>query len=150
MSPGSRFYGKIHPYVARAEPAMVNALLEASATLGVATKLGLTVSCSGFFAPQGRDTSRIRPSVPGLDRLLSDHDPGIDGQRIENMEMEASFLIHFLSGLGYWSGAICPTIANRRRNTFDHHYQEAIAGATRVALLALATLRSRHPDARIR
>jgi uridine phosphorylase len=146
MSIESRFYGKIHPYVARAEPAIVDALLEASASLGVPTKLGLTVSASGFFAPQGRDTARVKPSVPELDRILSEYDPRIGGQRIENMEMEASFLIHFLSGLGHWGGAICAAIANRRENTFDHHYQEAIKNATKVALLALATVRSRCPD----
>jgi uridine phosphorylase len=149
MRPDSRFYGKIQPYVARAEPALVKALLEASASLGVPTKLGLTASNSGFFAPQGRDTARVRPSVPQLDRVLADYDPQVGGQRIENMEMEASFLIHFLSGLGYWAGAICPAIANRRENTFDHQYQESIARATKVALLALALARSRDPDARI-
>ena len=149
MSTGSRFYGKIHPYVARAEPVLVNALLEASASLGVPAKLGLTVSSSGFFAPQGRDAARIKPSVPELDRILSEYDPRVGGQRIENMEMEASFLIHFLGGLGYWAEAICPTVAHRRENTFDHHYQEAIASATKVALLALAVVRSRCPDVRI-
>jgi hypothetical protein len=74
----------------------------------------------------------------------------LDGQRIENMEMESSFLLHFLGGLGHWAGTICTTIANRRMDTFDPHYQEAIRDATRVALLALAVVRSRHPDIRIR
>ena len=137
---------KIHPYVSRAEPTLVDALLEASASLGVPTKLGLTVSASGFFAPEGRDIARVKPSVPELDRILSEYDPRVGGQRIENMAMESSFLIHFLSGLGYWAGAICPAIANRRENTFDHHYQEAIKNSTNVALLALATIRSRCPD----
>jgi uridine phosphorylase len=145
MRPGSRFYGKIHPYVSRAEPALVDALLEAAATLGVPVKRGLTASSCGFFAPQGRDTARVKPSVPKLDRILADYDPGVGGQRIENMEMEASFLIHFLGGLGHWAAAICAAIANRREETFDHQYQEAIKNATRVALLALATLRSRDP-----
>jgi uridine phosphorylase len=149
MDAASRFYGRILPYVARAEPAMVNALLEASSSLGVPAKLGMTVSCSGFFAPQGRDTARVRPSVPELDRVLSEYEPGVGGQRIENMEMEASFLIHYLGGLGHWAGAICPTIANRRENTFALRYQEAVADATKVALLALALLRRRHPDVRI-
>jgi uridine phosphorylase len=149
MSTGSRFYGKIHPYVSRAEPALVDALLEASASLGVVTKLGLTVSCSGFFAPQGRDVARLRPSVPEVDRTLSEYDPRVGGQRIENMEMESSFLTHFLGGIGYWAGAICTTINNRREDTFDHHYQEAIKNSTRVALLALATVRSRYPGVRI-
>ncbi len=142
MSTDSRFYGKILPYVSRAEPAIVAALLEASENIGGQAKLGLTVSSSGFFAPQGRDTARVKPSVRELNRVLAAYDPRVDGQRIENMEMESSFLIHFLSGLGHWAGAICPTINNRRKNTFDHHYQQAIKRATMVALSALATLRS--------
>ena len=144
MSAESRFYGKIRPYVSRAEPTVVNALLEATASLGVPTKVGLTVSNSGFFAPQGRDTARVKPSVLELDKVFSEYDPRVEGQRIENMEMEASFLIHFLGGLGYWAGAICPTVANRREDTFDHHYQEAIKNSTKLALLALATTRSRY------
>jgi uridine phosphorylase len=143
MSPESRFYGKIHPYVARAEPAIVDALLEASASLGVPTKLGLTASNSGFFAPQGRDIARVKPSVPDLDKILSAYDPRVGDQRIENMEMETSFLCHFLGGIGYWGAAICTTVANRREDTFDHHHQNAVENGTKVALLALATLRSR-------
>ncbi len=147
MDKGSRFYGQLHPYVARAEPTMVQALLEASASLGVPAKLGLTVSSSGFFAPQGRDTARVRASVPELDRVLAEYDPRLGGQRIENMEMEASFLLHFLGGLGYRAGVICSAIANRRQNTFAPNYQEAVANTTQVALLALAMARSRYPDA---
>jgi uridine phosphorylase len=145
MSTKSRFYGKIHPYVARAEPALVGALTEAAATLGVPTRTGLTVSCPGFWAPEGRDTARVKPSILDLDRILSEYDPQVDGQRIENMEMESSFLMHFLSGLGYWAGTICPAVANRRENTIDLHYQEAVKNSTRVALLALAIARSRYP-----
>lgn len=149
MNADSRFYGKIRPYVSRAEPALVDALLEASTDLGVETKLGLTASACGFFAPQGRDIARVRPSLPDLDGLLAGYDPGVGGQRVENMEMEASFLLHFLGGLGHWAGAICVAIANRREDTFAHDYQGAVRNATRVALLALAILRSRYPDARI-
>jgi len=137
---GSRFRGKIQPYVSRAEPAVVQALTAAAKDLGVAATTGLTVSNSGFFASQGRDISRLRPSIPDLDRIFSDFDPGLGGQRMENMEMEASFLLHFLGGLGHWAGAICPAIANRRDNTFDHEYLAAIEGATRTALAALAAL----------
>lgn len=149
MSTKSRFYGKIHPYVSRAEPTLVEALVEAAIGLDVPFKTGLTVSSPGFFAPQGRDISRIKPSVSILDKVFSEFDPRIDDQRIENMEMESSFLIHFMSGLGYWAGSICPTIANRRLDTFDVHYQHAIENATSVALLALATLRNRYPDVRM-
>lgn len=145
MSPESRFYGNIYPYVSRAAPTLVDALSEASAALGVPAKVGMTVSASGFFAPQGRDTARVKPSIPDVDKILSEYDPGLGGLRVENMEMEASFLIHFLGGLGYWAAAICPTVANRRKDTFDYHYQEAIKNTTQAALLALAMIRSRYP-----
>jgi uridine phosphorylase len=149
MSAGSRFSAKIHPYVSRAEPRMVDALVEASASLGVPAKVGLTASNSGFFVPQGRDITRIRPSIPHVDKVLSEFEPGLGGQRVENMEMEASFLLHFLGGLGHWAGAICPTLANRRRNTFASDHQEAIENAISVALLALANVRRRYPDVQV-
>jgi uridine phosphorylase len=146
MSPESRFYGKINPYVARAHPTIVNALVEASASLGIPTKVGLTASTCGFFAPQGRDIARVKPSVPDLDRIFSEYDPRVDGQRVENMEMESSFLTHLAGGLGHWGGAICTAVANRRLDTFDHDYQASVANSIKVALLALATVRSRHDD----
>lgn len=149
MSTKSRFYGRLRPYVARAEPAVVSALREASRRLGVPAKIGLTVSAPGFFRPQGRDIGRIKPTLPELDRIFSEFDPMLEGQRVENMEMETSFLTHFLGGLGYWAGAICPAIANRQLNTFTADYQDAMKKAARVALLALALLRERDRDARI-
>jgi uridine phosphorylase len=145
MRADSRFYGKIHPYVARAEPAVVSALLEAAACLGVTAKAGLTVSAPGFFAPEGRDVSRLRPSIPDLDRLFSSFDPRLEGQRIENMEMESSFLTHFLGGLGHRAGSLCPAMANRQQDTFTTHFQEAMENASKVALLTLALLRERDP-----
>ena len=149
MSPESRFYGKIHPYVSRAEPAISAALLDAAEELGAPARLGITASSSGFFAPQGRDVARVNPSVSRLTSVLGAYDPNVDGQRIENMEMEASFLIHYLCGLGHWAGAICPIIDNRPQHTFDHHYKESAVMATKVALLAFAKLRNRYPDDRI-
>ncbi|MEJ2758613.1 MAG: nucleoside phosphorylase [Anaerolineales bacterium] len=149
INPNSRFYGKIYPYVTRAEPNLVNALVEASASLGVPTKIGLTASAPGFFAPQGRDIARIHPTIPDLDKILSEYDPKIGNQRVENMEMEASLLLHYLGSQGYWAGAICSAIANRREDTFDHHYQQTIKNSIKVALLALANVRSHYPDARL-
>lgn len=145
MKPHSRFANSIYPYVARAEPKLVHILSESADLLGIDYKLGLTVSCGGFFAPQGRDITRIHPSISDLDQILSDYDPDVDGQIIENMEMESSFLFHFFGGLGYWSAAICTAIANRRLNTFDSNYQQSIQLSIRTALLALSIARSRFP-----
>jgi uridine phosphorylase len=109
----------------------------------------LTASASGFFAAEGRDVFRVKPSVLELDQMLTECDPGLGGQRVENVEMEASFLNHFLGALGHWSGAICVAVANRQKNTIAVNYQEAIRNATKVALLALALLRNRYPDVRL-
>lgn len=141
MPAGSRFHGRIRPYVSRSDPNMAQALTQAAADLGLRARLGLTVSNSGFFAPQGRDVSRLAPSVPDIDRILAEFDPGLGGQRIENMEMEASFLCHFLGGLGHRAGVICPAVANRRAETFDHDYLDAVENAARTALLAMAEIR---------
>lgn len=149
MPRDSRFQAKIHPYVSRAEPALAAELLQTAQELGASARRGLTVSASGFFAPQNRDIGRLKPSIPGLIHSLAAYDPGLDGQRFENMEMEASFLLHFMGGLGHWAGVICPTIANRQENTFDPNYQQAVEMATQVALRTLANLRSRYPDARL-
>jgi uridine phosphorylase len=139
---GSRFRGRIKPYVSRAHPAVTEALLRAADSLGLRARPGLTLSNSGFFAHHGRDVSRLPPSVPDLDLVLAAFDPRLDGQRMENMEMEASFLCHFLGGLGHRAGVVCPAIANRRAETFDHDYPDAVERATRMALLALADLRA--------
>lgn len=144
MLPGSRYFGEIHPYVSRANPDIVAALCEASESLGIKTKLGMTVSAPGFSAAQGRDINRIHPSIPDLDLVFSEFNTGVEGQRFENMEMEASFLIHYFSGLGYRAGAICPAIANRRQDTIDIHYQDAITNAIKTALLSLAKIRRRY------
>jgi uridine phosphorylase len=143
MGTESRFFNKIHPYVSRAERNLVSALVEASTSLGVATKAGLTVSAPGFWAPQGRDVLRLKPSLLELDKVFSEFDPRLDGQRVENMEMESSFLLHFLGGLGYWAGSICPAIGNRQLDTFTSDYQDAMLNAAKVALLALAIARNR-------
>lgn len=141
MSPDSRFRDRIFPYVAKVDPRVVTALRQASRELGIEPVVGLTASGSGFFGNQGRDIARVRPSVPDIDRILAGFDPHLEGQRFENMEMEASFLNFFMGGLGYLSGTICPAIANRREDTFDHEYATSIDNATKIALRALRKLR---------
>jgi len=141
-SENSRSFGKIHPYVTRAEPTLVKALSDAAKTLGVTVRAGLTVSAPGFSAPQGRDISRVKPSILDMDKIFAEFDPRIGDQRCENMEMESSFLMHFLGGMGYWAATICPAIANRQLDTFYSNYQEAIENATKIALLALANTRN--------
>jgi uridine phosphorylase len=133
----SRFKGKIFPYVSRANYE-ITAIMESDAKkLGVMYKKGITVSNSGFFANQGRDISRVSVSIPDIDGVLASMNTGIPGIRVENMEMEASFLLHLMGGLGYRAGALCAVIDNRREDCFAEHYTDYIKDAVRVALHTL-------------
>ena len=97
-------------------------------------------SRSGFFANQGRTLSRIPLTVSEIDSILSVVDTGIEGLRIENMEMEASFLLYFMGALGYRAGVISVVIDNRREDRFIAQYERHISDASKAALRALATL----------
>lgn len=137
----SRFKGKIFPYASMAHPDVIRALERESQILGIPYKRGITVSNSGFFANQGRVVSRVPLTVPEIDGILALVDTGIEGLYIENMEMEASFLLHFMGALGYRAGVICPIIDNRRDEKFMAHYEEHIKDAARIAFRVLYILK---------
>jgi uridine phosphorylase len=132
---------KIFPYVSRANPEVVRALEKTAQELDVDYKKGVTTSNSGFFANQGRQISRLPLTIPDIDDLLASTKTKIANLRIENMEMESSFLLFFMGALGYRAGAICPIIANRRNNTFTTCYSQNIKVAAQIALNALNLLK---------
>lgn len=136
----SRFKGKIAPYAAKAHKDVVEALEREAERLGVRYKRGITVSNSGFFGNEGRGVSRVPLTVSDMDSVLARTDTGIPGLRFENMEMESSFLLHFMGALGYRAGVICPIIDNRREGTFMTQYNDHIRDAVTVALRSLETL----------
>ncbi|MEW6328008.1 MAG: nucleoside phosphorylase [Thermodesulfobacteriota bacterium] len=137
----SRFKGRIFPYASKAHNDVVDALEREAWRLGVRYKKGGTVSNSGFFANQGRTISRVPLTIPGIETVLACVDTGMEGLKIENMEMEASFLLYFMGALGYRAGAICPIIDKRGDNKFLSEYAPYIRDATRVALGALNRLK---------
>ncbi len=136
----SRFKGKIYPYASRAHQDVTRALEREANKFEVNFKRGVTVTNSGFFANQGRTLSRIPLTVSEIDSVLSVVDTGIEGLRIENMEMEASFLLYFMGALGYRAGVISVVIDNRREDRFIAQYERHISDASKAALRALATL----------
>jgi uridine phosphorylase len=74
--------------------------------------------------------------VPDIDRILAELQFS-NGLRIENMEMESSFLFHFGAGMGYAAASVCPTVANRAANSFARDSRRAIEQAAAVALQAI-------------
>jgi len=142
LSEGGRFRGSFHPYAARADCRIRVALEREALHLGVPCKRGVTVTSPGFFAEQGRSIGRIPCSVPGLADLLSSVDTGISGLKMENMEMEASFFLHFLGAVGYRAGVICVVINKRYEGTFLADYREHVHNAALVALRAFRVLKN--------
>lgn len=132
----SRFKGKISPYAAMAHRDVVEALEREARRLSVKYRRGVTVSNSGFFGSEGRGVSRVPLTVSDMDEVLASLETGIEGLRFENMEMESSFLLHFMGALGHRAGVICPIIDNRRQGTFMAQYEGDIRDAVRVALMA--------------
>jgi len=140
ISPESRFNNKIFSYAAKANANVVVALENAAKKLNIKHKIGITVSNSGFFSHQGRDIMRLPLTLPDIDEVLSKLK--FNELKIENMEMESSFLLHFMNGLGYRAGAICVAIANRREDTVAKNIEKHIKDATKIALYALNSLRN--------
>jgi uridine phosphorylase len=140
VSSEARFTGEISPYVSRAHPEIVTEMARTAKKLGINYKLGITVSNAGFFANQGRDISRVPVTVPDIDSLLASVDTGFAGLNIENMEMEASFLLHFMGALNYRAGVICAVIDNRREDRFAEDYLPFIRDAVTVALKTLKSI----------
>jgi uridine phosphorylase len=134
----ARFGGAVVPYAARADRRLMALIEHEGATLGIPCLKGITVSSSGFFAEQGRGVARVAPTFPRLLDSISGMESLPVNLRIENMEMEAGILLHFMGGMGYPAAALCVVINKRSEGTFLTDYRGQILDATRVALGALS------------
>jgi len=132
-----RFKGKIHPYVSRASPKVALALQR---NMGHDQVSGITMSSSGFFAPQGREIPGLEVTIPRLQEHLATLNVG--GHRIVNIEMESSLLFHLARKMGYRCGTVCPIIANRPAGTFLADYSSAVEQAIEGSLKAMLELYS--------
>ncbi len=135
--PQARFRGAIVPYAARADRRLLAALQQEAAALGIPHVRGITVSSPGFFVEQGRGVARVPPTLPHLLDSLEKLDICRAGLKIENMEMEAGILLHFLGGLGYGAAAVCVVVNKRGDGPFLADYRSHVCGAARIALRAL-------------
>lgn len=130
-----RFATMIFPYASKADEQLVQKMRDIATTLNVPHKKGITVTSSGFFANQGRDISSISPTIKDLDEHISK--VVIGDLKAENMEMETSFLLHFMKGTGHRAASICATIAHRKTERFSSDYKKNVYDAARIAIGAL-------------
>jgi uridine phosphorylase len=116
----------IQPYIAEAGKDLVAAL---SSDL---TFPGITVTSSGFYAPQGR-ALRLELSTTDLNEKLQSY-RNDSGLRIQNFEMESSALFALGRALGHQCATICLGVANRPRQEFSTGYEKEMQGLIQYVL----------------
>jgi uridine phosphorylase len=105
------------PYVAVADAALIDLVA------GDDMVRGYTVSCGGFYGPQGRQL-RAEISDPQQNEKIESFE--YDGMNICNFEMESSALAGLASLLGHRAMTCCMVIANRYAKEMNTEYKNSI------------------------
>lgn len=138
VRPGSRFAGAFFPYVSRATPALVEALVRQATIAGASFVTGATVTAPGFFGPSGRHLDGVSNTVHDVKARLGRIEAR--GVRVFNMEMESSLLFHLAGLLGIRAGTICPTISSPAGHGSLLDPAPLVGQAIDIALAAMRTL----------
>ncbi len=92
---------------------------------------GITVSCGGFYAPQGRQL-RLPLAEPQLNERLRSFE--YDGLHITNLEMESSAVAGLSALLGHHATTVCMVIANRFAKEAETNYQDSMSRLIQTVL----------------
>lgn len=97
---------------------------------------GITVSCPGFYAPQGR---KLRNEIPaaGFPEVLSGFSFG--EHRLTNFEMETSSIYAMSRMLGHEAISLSTVVANRIEETVSLHPQDALQKLVEFVLKQLTS-----------
>ena len=113
-----------HPYIAKASGAIIKHFVEGF-------HHGITVTCPGFYGPQGR-VLRLGLTNPQLvDRLTQFY---YGNHRITNFEMETSAIYGLGKLLGHQCLSVNVIVANRINKTFTKDGTAAVEGLIEKAL----------------
>lgn len=108
---------KGHPYVAVADKSLTDQIA------GDDMIKGYTISCGGFYGPQGR---QLRADVADPLQNEKARTFEYDGLRVCNFEMESSALAGLASLLGHRATTCCLVIANRYAKDMNTQYTNSI------------------------
>lgn len=106
-----------YPYVIKADETLTDRIAQSDMVRGI------TVSCGGFFGPQGREL-RVALTDPHQNEKIENFEYG--GRRITNFEMESSALAGLSRLMGHRATTCCMVIANRRAGKADTNYKNHI------------------------
>ena len=98
-------------YPALAHYEMVQALVETTTRMKSRCHVGITATCSGFYAAQGRSVAGFSSRKPNLV-------PDLSAINVYNLEMETSTLFTLASLKNFRAGSICVVFANRITDEF--------------------------------
>ena len=90
---------------------MVQTLVETATQMKSRFHVGITATCSGFYAAQGRSVAGFLSRKPNL---VTD----LQAINVYNLEMETSTLLTLASLKNFRAGAICVVFANRITDEF--------------------------------
>jgi uridine phosphorylase len=115
----------IQPYCSEAASTLLKALSSHQ------TYMGITVTSSGFYGPQGRSL-RLGLRTTDINERLADFGSG--DLKVMNFEMESSALFALGKALGHDCATICLGVANRPNMEFSEGYDEPMNGLIRYVL----------------
>lgn len=116
---------KIQPYLIAANSTLFNQLSSEK------TFAGITVTSSGFYAPQGRRLRLPLATTDLNDRLSSFR---YEQLKVTNFEMESSALFVLGKNLGHQCATICLGIANRPNQEFSSGYEHEMKELVKYVL----------------
>lgn len=116
---------KIQPYLIAANSTLFNQLSSEK------TFAGITVTSSGFYAPQGRRLRLPLATTDLNDRLSSFR---YEQLKVTNFEMESSALFVLGKNLGHQCATICLGIANRPNQEFSSGYEHEMEELVKYVL----------------
>lgn len=119
------FPAEITPYCSEASQLLLKKLD------GEKAHKGITVTSSGFYAPQGRSL-RLGTRTTEINEKLEQF--SYEGHRVVNFEMESSALFALGKAMGHKCVTICLGIANRPRMEFSKGYQQEMDELIRYVL----------------
>lgn len=112
------------PYIATCSPSLLNIFRSFC-------QAGITITCPGFYGPQGRFL-RALPAYPGLIDQLSTF--SMKGHRITNFEMETAGIYGLARILGHEAISLSAIVANRIEKKFSTDPEQAVDRLIRLAL----------------
>lgn len=86
---------------------------------------GVTISCGGFFGPQGREL-RLPLADPEQNKKVESFE--YNGFKVTNFEMESSALAGLSTLMGHKAMTVCMVIANRLAKEANADYKNTIDG----------------------